>query len=52
VSSHVMDEADECDSLILLRAGRVVAEAEPDELRRRTRQADLGRAFLELVRAA
>jgi ABC-2 type transport system ATP-binding protein len=52
VSSHVMEEADECDSLILLRDGRIVAQASPDELRRRTGQSDLGRAFLDLVREA
>lgn len=52
VSSHVMEEADECDSLILLRAGRIVAQAAPDELRRRTGEADLGRAFLALVEHA
>jgi ABC-2 type transport system ATP-binding protein len=49
VSSHVMDEAERCDYLILLRDGLVVAEAEPDELRRRTGQDDLEEAFLALV---
>ncbi|HZB22231.1 MAG TPA: ABC transporter ATP-binding protein [Gaiellaceae bacterium] len=52
VSSHVMDEADRCDALILMRSGRVVAQAEPDELRRRTGESDLGRAFLTLVEGA
>jgi ABC-2 type transport system ATP-binding protein len=52
VSSHVMDEADRCDALILMRSGRIVAQAEPDELRRRTGQSDLGRAFLTLVEGA
>jgi ABC-2 type transport system ATP-binding protein len=52
VSSHVMEEADECDSLILLRDGRIVAQASPAELRRRTGQSDLGRAFLDLVRGS
>ncbi|HEV8686045.1 MAG TPA: ABC transporter ATP-binding protein [Gaiellaceae bacterium] len=49
VSSHVMDEAERCDFLILLRDGLVIAEAEPDELRRRTGQSDLEDAFLALV---
>jgi ABC-2 type transport system ATP-binding protein len=49
VSSHVMDEAERCDFLILLRDGAVLAEAEPDELRRRTGQTDLEDAFLALV---
>ncbi len=52
VSSHVMEEADECDSLILLRDGRIVAHAHPDELRRSTGEMDLGRAFLALVEEA
>jgi ABC-2 type transport system ATP-binding protein len=52
VSSHVMDEADQCHSLILMRSGRIVAEAEPDELRRQTGQDDLGKAFLALVEGA
>jgi ABC-2 type transport system ATP-binding protein len=49
VSSHVMDEADRCDSLVLIRDGSIVAEGEPDELRRRTGEQDLEQAFLELV---
>jgi ABC-2 type transport system ATP-binding protein len=49
VSSHVMDEAERCDYLILLRDGRVLAEGEPDELRRRTGQDDLEDVFLTLV---
>jgi ABC-2 type transport system ATP-binding protein len=46
-----MDEAGRCDYLILLREGIVIAEAEPDELRRRTGQSDLEEAFLALVEA-
>jgi len=51
VSSHVMDEAERCDFLILLRDGLILAEAEPDALRRRTGQTDLEEAFLVLVEA-
>jgi ABC-2 type transport system ATP-binding protein len=51
VSSHVMDEAERCDSLILLRDGTVVAAGEPDELRRRTGRDDLEEVFLALVEA-
>jgi ABC-2 type transport system ATP-binding protein len=51
VSSHVMDEAERCDYLILMRNGSIVAEAEPDELRRRTGEDDLEQAFLALVEA-
>ncbi len=49
VSSHVMDEADRCDRLLLLREGRVLAEGTPAALRERTGAADLGDAFLALV---
>ena len=33
---HVMDEADRCDALLLLREGRLLAEGTPTELRART----------------
>ena len=49
VSSHVMDEADRCHSLLLLREGRLLAQATPDELRARTGERDLDAAFLRLV---
>ena len=49
VSSHVMDEADRCDRLLLLREGGVLAAGTPEELRRATGTADLGAAFLALV---
>jgi ABC-2 type transport system ATP-binding protein len=49
VSSHVMDEAAECDVLLLMREGRLVAQETPDELRRRTGTDDLGEAFLRLI---
>ena len=34
VSSHVMDEAIRCDRLILMRAGRIIADTTPDGLLR------------------
>jgi ABC-2 type transport system ATP-binding protein len=49
VSSHVMDEADRCHALLLLREGRLLAQAAPDELRARTGANDLEEAFLRLV---
>ena len=52
VSSHVMDEAAECDLLILMREGGLVAVESPDALRARTGTHDLGEAFLRLVEAA
>ncbi len=49
VSSHVMDEADRCDELLLLREGRIIATGTPSELRSRTGEADLDSVFLRLV---
>jgi ABC-2 type transport system ATP-binding protein len=51
ISSHVMDEADRCDSLLLLREGRLVAHATPTELRLRTGTSNLDAAFLRLAEA-
>jgi ABC-2 type transport system ATP-binding protein len=49
VSSHVMDEADRCDELLLLRNGEILATGRPDDLRERTHTHDLDDAFLRLV---
>ena len=49
VSSHVMDEAGRCDRVLLMREGRLIADATPDELRRNTGEDDLERAFLVLA---
>jgi ABC-2 type transport system ATP-binding protein len=46
VSSHVMDEADRCDELLFMRAGRVIAQGGGQDLRTRTGTADLEEAFL------
>jgi ABC-2 type transport system ATP-binding protein len=52
VSSHVMDEAERCHSLILMREGRVIATDTPDALRAQTGHDDLEEAFLVLAEAA
>jgi ABC-2 type transport system ATP-binding protein len=52
VSSHVMDEAERCDSLLLLRDGRLIATGTPDELRARTGEQGLDAVFLRLVEEA
>jgi ABC-2 type transport system ATP-binding protein len=49
VSSHVMDEADRCDELLLLRGGDVLATGTPGDLRERTQTNDLDTAFLRLI---
>ena len=52
VSSHVMDEAERCDDLLLLRDGRVLAAGTVDDVRAETGTDDLGEAFLRLVEGA
>lgn len=51
VSSHVMDEADRCDQLLLMRNGLIVATGSPQELLERTAQPDLEAAFLAIAEA-
>jgi ABC-2 type transport system ATP-binding protein len=52
VSSHVMDEAERTDDLVLIRDGRVVATGSPSELREETHTEDLEEAFLALAEAS
>jgi ABC-2 type transport system ATP-binding protein len=52
VSTHVMDEAERSDDLVLMREGRIVATGSPTELRARTRTDDLEDAFLVLAEAS
>jgi ABC-2 type transport system ATP-binding protein len=51
VSSHVMDEADRCDRLLLMREGRIIADDTPEHIREKTQTADIESAFLALVDA-
>ena len=52
ISSHVMDEASECDSLLLMREGRLLEQISPQSLRERTGEHELGRAFLAVIERA
>lgn len=52
VSSHVMDEAERCDTLVLLRDGRVVAHDTPAALRQQTHTKTVEQSFLQLVGGA
>ncbi len=49
VSSHVMDEAERCDRLLLMRDGRILASDTPAGLLERTGAGDVEDAFLRLV---
>jgi len=51
VSSHVMEEAEHCDELLLMREGRLLAVESPDGLRERTGREQLDEAFLALIEA-
>lgn len=51
VSSHVMDEAERCDELVLMRDGEVVAAGPPAELLERAGAASLEDAFLTFAEA-
>ncbi len=52
VSSHVMDEADRCERLLLMREGLLLADDTPQVLRERTGSPDIEGAFLALVEKA
>ncbi|MEH0546034.1 ABC transporter ATP-binding protein [Streptomyces sp. NPDC054884] len=52
ISSHVMDEAERCHRLLLMREGEILADATPDALRTRTGADTVESAFLHLVDAA
>ena len=51
VSSHVMDEAERCQRLLLMREGKVVADESPGTLLARTGAADFESAFITLIEA-
>ncbi|MBV9352455.1 MAG: ABC transporter ATP-binding protein [Mycobacterium sp.] len=50
VSSHVMDEADHCGDLMLMRDGHLVAHTTPTQLREDTGCASLEEAFLSIIK--
>jgi ABC-2 type transport system ATP-binding protein len=49
ISSHVMDEAERCDRLGLVRFGKLLAEGTTAELKERAGTNDLEQAFLKLA---
>jgi ABC-2 type transport system ATP-binding protein len=51
VSSHVMDEAQRCDELLLMREGRILTQGSPAALQERTGTTDMDAAFLALITA-
>ena len=51
VSSHVMDEADRCDSLLLLRGGKLLWNDSREQLLRQTQARSVQEAFMRVVTA-
>jgi ABC-2 type transport system ATP-binding protein len=49
ISTHVMDEAERCDRLLLMREGRILAEGTPAELCARAATPKLEEAFVTLT---
>ncbi|HVV66607.1 MAG TPA: ABC transporter ATP-binding protein [Candidatus Saccharimonadales bacterium] len=49
ISSHVMDEAEHCEELLLIRDGKLLASGSPRELRERTASKTVEDSFLKLV---
>ncbi len=49
MSTHYIGEVDACDRVVFLRAGRLVADGSPDELRARAGAEDLETAFRRLA---
>ena len=52
VSSHVMDEAQRCRRLLLLREGRIIFDAAPADLLANTHTSDFESAVVALIEAA
>lgn len=50
VSSHVMDEAERCDRLLLMRDGVFLADGTPEAIKQEAGVDDVEQAFLEIVR--
>jgi ABC-2 type transport system ATP-binding protein len=50
VSSHVMDEANRCDRLLLIREGALIADDTPAGVKHAAGADDLDQAFLQLIK--
>lgn len=48
VTTHVMDEAEKCDKLAMIREGEIIAFDHPEKIKSLTQKATLEEAFIEL----
>jgi ABC-2 type transport system ATP-binding protein len=46
ITTHAMDEAEKCDRLALIRSGKIIALASPEELKKLSKQSTIEGAFL------
>jgi ABC-2 type transport system ATP-binding protein len=51
ISSHVMDEAENCDFIYLMREGEIIANGTTQDLKMRTNQSDMENVFISLVKS-
>ena len=51
ISSHVMDEAENCDYIYLMRDGSIIASGTTSELMKKTNQIDMENVFISLVQS-
>jgi ABC-2 type transport system ATP-binding protein len=52
ITSHVMDEAARCETLLLMRDGHILMRGTPDALRQNAGTTNLDEAFLRVIRDA
>lgn len=52
VSSHVMDEAERCDDLLLMRDAKLLAHGSPKQLCEQTKTTSVEQSFLKLIGAS
>lgn len=50
ISSHVMDEAERCEDLVLMRDGTIIAHDTPDTIKHKTGAHSVEEAFVKLVK--
>ncbi|MHA1347311.1 MAG: ABC transporter ATP-binding protein, partial [Candidatus Heimdallarchaeaceae archaeon] len=48
ITSHVMDEAERADRIGLMRAGKLIAEGTPDQLKKEYNASNIEEIFIKL----